>query len=89
METRHLCRLLQGTAECDFAVEPLILILEAAVELAPIPGNDFCWSYWADEFKTKRGTAHRCGVHSSRFYGGYAQGAFEPAGLLASWSTNL
>lgn len=53
MKTRHLHRLLQGTAECDSAVESLILILEAAVELVSIPGNDFCWSYWADEFKAK------------------------------------
>lgn len=51
MKTRHLHRLLQGTAECDSAVESLILILEAAVERVSIPGNDFCWSYWADEFK--------------------------------------
>ncbi|QVW26714.1 hypothetical protein KJF94_14760 [Pseudomonas hormoni] len=53
METRHLHRLLQGAAECDSAVESLILILEAAVELVSIPGNDFCWSYWADEFEAK------------------------------------
>jgi hypothetical protein len=53
MENRHLHRLLQGTAECNSAVESLILILEAAVELVSIPGNDFCWSYWADELTAK------------------------------------
>ncbi|MCX5509668.1 MULTISPECIES: hypothetical protein [Pseudomonas] len=26
-----------------------MLILEASIELVSIPGNDFCWSYWADE----------------------------------------
>ena len=54
MKTRHLHRLLQGTAECDSAVESLILIRESTVELVSIPGNDFCWSYWADEFKAAK-----------------------------------
>lgn len=30
-------------------MELLALILEASIELVSIPGNDFCWSYWADE----------------------------------------
>ncbi|MBV6823164.1 hypothetical protein [Pseudomonas sp. PD9R] len=53
METRQLHRLLRGAAECDSAVESLILILEATVELVSTPGNDFCWSYWPDEFEAK------------------------------------
>lgn len=53
MENRHLRLLLQGTAECNSAVESLVLVLEAAVELVSIPENDFCWSYWADELEAK------------------------------------
>lgn len=38
----------------DNPTESLIHVLESAIELISIPGNDFCWSSWKNEQEAKQ-----------------------------------
>ncbi|WP_242167108.1 MULTISPECIES: hypothetical protein [unclassified Pseudomonas] len=46
-------QLIHGQINRDDPIGSLIHVLEAAIELISLPGNDFCWSSWEDEDQAK------------------------------------
>lgn len=54
MSLDRVKKLINEGVDRDNPAKSLIHVLESAIELVSIPGNDFCLSYWDDEQEAKQ-----------------------------------